>query len=378
MNDMSKFKRLLAYGLLVTLFYLGVSMLYYYWSMDRLTSGTNEVVGKVAYYERHAQEFDLLFLGDSRTYCAVSPEQIDALLGTRSYNLAHWSNWMVSQYALYEHLASRIPETTTVVWSLGRASFRDGEIAAKYPFSLSQARHFLDLGIPSARLLQTLAAFNPVTRFSLKRRSILEGVRSRLAQPVWNPLSASSAAAANEEGQEDWFARFSAPGVAVVEVLRQQGKVTSVALHHNLGNYERIEIDRDFFRAKRMETKPMSDAEAKAFVVPEPSEAYWKLFLESLDSFKAAHVNLVVNVLEEAPYSYRHSLVRRKWREFFMTRVAPEVKKRGIPFIYADFSSFTDEDYFDYNHMNSLGIKAYSPLLAKALAPYLLSQKKEQ
>lgn len=362
-------KRLGVYVLLIAAVYFGVSLAYYAWNMPRQAASTDEVIGKVRRYEENASRFNLLFLGDSRTYCDISPKRIDALLGTSSYNLAHWSNWMVSQYALYQDLAPRIPKGTTVVWSLGRASFRDGEIAAKYPFTARQALHFLRAGIPLSRLWETLTAFNPLLRFSNKRLNVLTSIRNLLARPIWTPPAEAIASTPGTPGT-DWTSRYSAPDVDRVEVLREDGRVTSVALHQHDGHYERVEIDHDFFVSKR-QARQFSDAEARAFTVPEPSPAYWQLFLESLDTFQAAGVHLILNVLEEAPHSYGHPLVRKKWREFFLNRVAPEAEQRGIPFVYVDFSGFSDDDYFDYNHMNRQGAEAYAPLLARALKPLL-------
>ncbi|MEF2146457.1 MAG: hypothetical protein V3573_13515 [Desulfovibrionaceae bacterium] len=365
-------KHILTYALLATASFLLISLLYYALSMRHHYSGTTELIGKVAYYERNAVNYNLLFLGDSRTYCDISPEQIDSRLGTRSYNLAHWSNWMISQHALYEDLAPKIPRGTTVVWSLGKHSFNDTEVAAKYPFNSSNVVHYLNVGIPPSRLVETLVAFNPLTRFFHKRGTILTHIRELFALPVWSACARTNCTR-QASAQPDWYARFAVPGVDRVEVVAHEGRTTSVALHYHSGHYERFEIDRNFFRSQQKKT--CTDTTAEAYQLPAPSPGYWQLFLENLDRFQAANVHLIINVLEEAPHGYAHPSIREKWRRFFLDEVAPEAKRRGIPFVYVDFASFTDDDFFDHNHMNKQGTKKYAPLLADALAPLLPSKE---
>ena len=70
---------------------------------------------KVARYRQRALQYDLLFVGDSRTYCAMHPEQIDPLLGTRSVNLAFWAHWFPSQYPAAQDILEAAPAGTCIV-----------------------------------------------------------------------------------------------------------------------------------------------------------------------------------------------------------------------------------------------------------------------
>src|ERR1041385_5695423 len=43
---------------------------------------------RLNWYCEHRSEFDLLWIGDSRTYCAMDPQLTDPLLGRRSMNMS--------------------------------------------------------------------------------------------------------------------------------------------------------------------------------------------------------------------------------------------------------------------------------------------------
>ena len=93
----------------------------------------------------------------------------------------------------------------------------------------------------------------------------------------------------------------------------------------------------------------------------------WNAFIAILEIFAASKVRLVVNELEEAPFMYGHPLVREKHRSMMRERVQPEIERRGFAYIRADLDQLSDDDYFDYNHMNSKGIEKYTPMLAQLL-----------
>jgi hypothetical protein len=93
----------------------------------------------------------------------------------------------------------------------------------------------------------------------------------------------------------------------------------------------------------------------------------WSTFIEILDIFAAHNVRLIVNELEEAPFIYGNPLVREKFRTALREHVRLEVERRGFSYITTDLDQLSDEDYFDYNHMNSKGIAKYTPLLAHRL-----------
>jgi hypothetical protein len=55
-----------------------------------------------------------------------------------------------------------------------------------------------------------------------------------------------------------------------------------------------------------------------------------------------------------------------------MDRVAkPRAEARGFAYVRPDFESLPSEDYFDYNHLNSIGVEKFSEILAPLLAAKL-------
>jgi hypothetical protein len=58
--------------------------------------------------------------------------------------------------------------------------------------------------------------------------------------------------------------------------------------------------------------------------------------------------------------------------------VRPKVESRGFPYVTTDLERLQNDDYFDYNHLNSNGIEKYAPMLAAALRPLLQGLEPDQ
>jgi hypothetical protein len=87
-------QRALIYILIIVFVYMGVSTGYYYASELRWTKvGLDAPLEhKLHYYQDHAHEYDVVFIGDSRTYCDIQPDLFDAYRGTRSVNLSRFAH----------------------------------------------------------------------------------------------------------------------------------------------------------------------------------------------------------------------------------------------------------------------------------------------
>ena len=92
-----------------------------------------------------------------------------------------------------------------------------------------------------------------------------------------------------------------------------------------------------------------------------------RMFEAGLQAFRDAHIPVTVNMMEEAPYTFGNQILRRKTGKFLDQKLRPLVESYGDDYVHADYSSFTDADYFDYNHFNSQGIAKYTPLLLAKL-----------
>ena len=79
---------------------------------------------KMRHFAEHRDEDDVVFVGDSRTYCAMHPDLLDPVLETRSINLARWAHWFPTQYPQFEELVPLVGDDTVVVWSIGHQNFR--------------------------------------------------------------------------------------------------------------------------------------------------------------------------------------------------------------------------------------------------------------
>ena len=337
---------------------------------------------RVAYFEQHSAAYDVVFLGDSKTYCGIHPEFIDPLLGTRSINLSIFSNWFPTQYPLARDVLRAAKPGTTVVWSIGHVNFHaPNGIWRVYPVDFATALKYKLWRVPDNNLWDNVLYYNAWTQPIADRKEWNARLHAWLqwqyrpdgrGSPGGQPLSgppagtvvdpfAAAAAALAEQWRQD-------PRATTAQVVLDGGHTTSVTAFLRGGGYYRIELDHAFFRGKQKAT-PLSDERVRDAKPLQPDPGMWRLFVEILTLFKNSQVELVVNELEEAPYTYGHPLERERLRNFMRTQVQPLVEGMGFKYVRADFAQVLDTDYFDYNHLNSSGVQKYAPLLAERLRP---------
>jgi len=114
--------------------------------MDHSHGSAGRLPAKMNYYARAARDYDMVFLGDSRTFCDFHPEILDSVLGTHSFNLGHWTNWFPTQYAQANDLLRTMPSDTVVVWSIGFQNFSFEPIQPAYPIGWRRLPGFLKRG----------------------------------------------------------------------------------------------------------------------------------------------------------------------------------------------------------------------------------------
>jgi hypothetical protein len=346
---------------------------------------TGFLEGKVRHYADHAADYDLVFVGDSRTYCAVHPDLLDPLLGSRSVNLAHWAHWFPTQLAFLEDIAPHVPPGATIVWSIGHQNFTavpKDPVGTAYPIGLRNVPRYLAWGFRWSDLDDDVYRYDPLTQVvgrgglyrgaiaDWERRVVWRGsatpvaIEATVATPTSSSSSPTPPVAVDVEAE---LARLRAdPGVVEVEVLyADDGHATSLAARRRGGSYYRVELDPAWFRAKQREGAP---APATGPAPPfEPHAAYWRTFEAALDLLRARGLRVVVNELEEAPHSYASLAQREAARAFMRERVRPAVEARGFRYVRVDLDRLEDAHYFDWNHLNSRGVAVYTPLLADAL-----------
>jgi hypothetical protein len=156
------------------------------------------------------------------------------------------------------------------------------------------------------------------------------------------------------------------PQVARVDEIVDGAKITSLVVYFQRGSYLRVELDQAFFRRKQREFGAFMAADG-----PEVRPAYWQMFEEILRIFKQNGVRLIVNEVEEAPFTYGSAEHRELFRAFMRETVERRVREEGLAYVRVNFDKLDDDDYFDWDHLNSKGAKTFIPMLANELRPYL-------
>jgi len=166
------------------------------------------------------------------------------------------------------------------------------------------------------------------------------------------------------------------PSVTIAAPVMADGMVTSVELTRSDGGYERIIIDREFFRAQQAKLWPRnSEALGCHFV---PSKLYMSTFNKILDLAGKHRLRVIVNLIEDAPGSWTSDSERKCSREFMFSTIVPMLSKRGMSFVAPDFYPLIDYNndwYFDNSHLISEGAAIYSRLLAKEIKSTLEERK---
>lgn len=374
---------------------------------------------KTDYYRTHADEYDLVFIGDSRTFINLQPNAIDAVLGTHSINLGMWGHYFATQYGQLSDIIDRIPKNSTVIWSIGHRNFQPVDelvwkdfyppaqrtpfnpngrwFIDRYPVHAKNAPSLLSWGYPWQAVKRNLIRFGPFGevleqarewRYTINRRRNNPVAELRLRPGTPNrPTEAAPQITPPPPAQPpmkvwsdqdilDLRRRYIADEqVGDMNVIQGDGAVNSIVVYTLQGSYLRIETDPAFFRTKqreltetiRQERKP--DAEITEPYAPSPP--FWRNFLAILDLFKTRGVHVVVNELEEAPFIYAAWGGESEMRRFMEEQVIPAVTARGFPYIRPDFSQVRDEHYFDMDHLNAEGVRVFTPRFAEALRPHL-------
>ncbi len=337
--------------------------------MDRQHGSAGRLPAKMNYYAGARQNYDLVFVGDSRTLCAFHPEILDPALGIHSYNLGHWTNWFPTQYAEVDDLIRELPPDTVVVWSIGHDNFEDAPIEPAYPIGWRRLPDFLNRGFAFEELAADLAEFTPGPNLYTLRPRLMQSVDALMDHPVHRGADQGS-----DMAVPPLLAKLrDDPSIDHFDYYFDAAKIVSVGANLKNGSYLRYVFDPAFYRAKQMDLAAKSRAtiEGKHF---QADPRYWGLFVSILDSLARQHIRVVVNVLERAPAMYGSGDWRDETRAFMNGAVRHEVESRGMPFVSVDFDRLNDDDYFDQNHLNSTGVSRYSallvPLLRDALAKW--------
>ena len=259
------------YGILVSLC-LGAADYFYarafFPTVQPTQAGVTSLINRLAWYAAHSADYNLVFLGDSRTYCGIHAELLDPTLGTSSLNLATMSHWFPTQLPFAQDIAPLIPKGTTVVWSIGSSNFVPSTgIQRTYPVGIENAFHYMAWNVESKGLADNVFYYTPALHFLSVRSEARNNFVNLLDKPFETDSIASIVGARaaplrdltgpvgptpndaeimqlNEIYRKD-------PRVAYVDTIKDNGNVTSLTLFFQRGSYYRIELDHDYFRHKQ-------------------------------------------------------------------------------------------------------------------------------
>ena len=348
-------------------------------------SGAAPLPWRVQHYLQDPHAYSVIFLGDSRTYCGIHPELIERYVNTmHGLNLSSFAHWLPTQYSMVRDIVESIPNDTLVVWSIGHQHFfLDGAssdiVQPVYPVSFADAFKMIQWngGVPLRGLSRNFIDFHG----SLYAIGTLQRSRKRLERAIRRAISVAQAAEIEDalagaptarnvvsmaDAEQLRQAALKEQDIVAADITDDQGAATSIVRYFRRGGYHRTELDQEFFRAKQRAMGGSSDYSGQ-----EPKHVQLMLFDAILDLFAERRTRLVVNELEEAPFIYSRPENRERWRRFMRDRIQPRVESRGFAYERTDLDRLRDDDYFDYNHLNSRGIEKYTPMIADIVKRHL-------
>lgn len=369
-------RRAVLYGLIGGVIFLGLNLVGWvafltYKNQMRITvSEAADPAGllseKKAYYLAHRDEYSALFLGDSRTLCGIHPDLIDPVWGRHSYNLSHWATWMPAQYALISDIAPSIPKDTIVVWSIGHQNFAGSPIPPVYPPGWTRIIPMAVMGVDIKELLAAQLAFTPPLALVGRNEQFFEKITQLLGAPLWHNASAAASETKVDAGIARMKDMTADPLTSYLEPWRDdQGRLASIAQFKTNGAMLRTELMSSFYRDKQKADRAAGNAASAVDFVADDTQM--KLFRDILDTFKAQGLSVIINELEETPYRYRDPSDRMAFRQWMRTQIKPIVEEYGFKYVHTDEARLTDADYFDFNHLNAVGVRKHNAVLARKL-----------
>ena len=335
---------------------------------------SGSLIQKFKYYKKHHEDYDLIFVGDSRTYCNIQPYFVDQSFGSKSYNLAIFAHWFPTQYPfIRDLLESGTAKNKTVIWSIAVSNFIHAKgypiVQNSYPLKIKDIATYWSIGFPISELFNNTLYYHflPIHYALEYTRSKSAKIDLSLQKELFSkPLDNNKG---NLKPNESHIPKLPFTDKIQQEVFNNH--ITSYTTLSTAGSYYRIELDHEFFRKKQREysSQKLSTNNNNSNSLAEiDTQIYlYNLFIKILDEFKSHNINLIVNVVEEAPHVYGSKSDLAAHRNFMNNKIRKEVESRGFRFIGVNYDLFKDADYFDYNHMNSVGSTKYSVALGKIL-----------
>lgn len=363
-------KRLIFYGIFSLLCVIAISFVLwttYEWVLQKRHLGSAQISFKAQYLKENIDQFNMVFLGDSRTFCAIQPDLMDVRLQTKSFNMAHWSNWFPTQYAYLNDALNYLPEGMTVVWSIGHQNFRKSKINEVYPIQWSEMPYLISQGFELSEMVQARLSFDPLFAVIGRRQTIYDKVQNILKRPFYASRTQSKQAhskKASIKASHDLTKWTQGPLIGYINPwYDDQGNLASVAQYKTNGAYLRTELIPKYYR-EQQHNRTSARTTIPAFV---PFEGSWNLYVKMLDMMKAKKLHVIINIFEEAPHTYASTKQKEVYRYFMTGPVKDEALKRGFRFINVGFDQIGDENYFDYNHLNSKGVSTFTGLFVEQM-----------
>lgn len=387
-ETVSELKSFSWYLLVLLVFFIALNYLYplYRGAKRHAAGGENtffdfSAFEKTDFMKKHSDDYDLIFIGDSRSCIGIDPEIISSHTGDSVLNGASLANWFQTQYPQYNRLAPYL-KGKTVVWTINNTNFSGSVDFGAFSMNPKEFIYYIKLGFEPGDIIDNLLMnyldhevifLNDDALKNILNSKMEKVVYRGAAQETPDGKKINVADAGRDPEYDENLIRCmnrakEQNGIVLRSGYADDTKKPEVIykIAKSNGQLEYCELDSKYLRS----SQEMNLSEHTALTEFNGDPKFMKLFDAMLENFKRNDVYLIVNEYHDAPYNYVDQSNNRAYAEF-MKKIRAKVESMGFQYITVDFSSFSDDDYFDHNHLNTDGSIKYSHILGKRLGEVL-------
>lgn len=334
-------------------------------------------IGKLEHLMKLGESYDLIIWGDSRTYLGVDPDVVSFHTGLKAFNYGSMAHWFSTQYSQLKRMIPYLKDKK-VVWIIGRINLNvldsnNPDVNQNFYLDINDFFEYWHMGYsPNVLIDNLMLRYLPSKSILFRKDALQDRLSGFLDKSVFN--SNPSGTKNTELIAEQKIIDTAIANVkniypdAISSDLAHGKNETNVLVDIILQNGQRpqYEVKPDYFRSLQKQWAAEISSTGDYTVNP----IMLRLLNKILALFRDNKIELIVVEYRDAPYQTTSTSVHNSHRSI-LDMIQNIVLSSGHTYLKPDMSSLYDSDYFDYNHLNSIGAQKYSTILGTALAHHL-------
>ena len=329
-------------------------------------------IGKLEHLKKNIQNYELIFLGSSKTYIGIDPAIIEKYTDKKAFNYGSMAHWFPTQYPQVKKILPYL-SNQAVIWTVSHEMFGSNKPVPRItPIEDEMNQHFylevddyfeyLLIGYESQDILDNLLLKYVNENFILfVKGSVQSRIKSLFDRHIYVPLANNRVKNINyKEIQKKGLSLF--PNTFYSRFFdANEANDAMFYMYKTDGQLSCMEVKPEYLRQSQQSS--LSKLRSKENFYPDQKKL--ELFKKILMNFQKHNIQLIVNNFWDMPGFYKN--IDSVEYKLFMNKIKTLVEAAGMKYISVDNKMMKDEYYFDTTHLNTVGSAIYSKLLAKEL-----------